>query len=253
MTLKAYAFTTGWLTLPLGAFLEGERGKLKVPVPCYLIEHPKGRLLFDSGLHADTQTDFKKRLGEISKYFTVHFSAGEEIATQLARLDLGPDDIDFVVNSHLHFDHAGGNEQIANARVVVQGREWQAAHDADLIASNGYVPADYDHGHELQLVDGEHDLFGDGSVVCVPTYGHTPGHQSLKVRLGARELLLCGDACYLKRSLEELRLPTVLHDRAQMLDSLLRIRALRDRGARVYYGHDPEFWRDVPQAPAPIL
>jgi len=114
-TLKVYAFTAGWLTLPLGLFLEGEKGKLKVPVPCYLVEHPKGRMLFDSGLHIDTQTDFKTRIGDASKYFTVHFRPGEEIATQLEKLDLCPADIDLLVNSHLHWDHAGGNEQIADA------------------------------------------------------------------------------------------------------------------------------------------
>jgi len=252
-TLKVYAFTAGWLTLPLGLFLEGEKGKLKVPVPCYLVEHPKGRMLFDSGLHIDTQTDFKTRIGDASKYFTVYFSPGEEIATQLEKLDLCPADIDLLVNSHLHWDHAGGNEQIADARVVLQEKEWRAAHDSDLIARNGYIPADYDHGHDLQLVEGEHDVFGDGSVVCVPTYGHTPGHQSLRLRHGSQETLLCGDACYLRRSLEELRLPVAGFDRRQMLDSLLRIRQLRDRGARLFYGHDPDFWQTVAIAPSPIF
>jgi len=252
MTLKVYAFTTGWITLPLGSFLEGERGKLKVPVPCYLIEHPKGRALFDTGLHIDAQTDYKTRLGDMSRYFSVHFDPGEEITAQLARLQLGPDDIDVLINSHLHYDHAGGNQQIRNARLLVQRREWQAAHDADLIARNAYLPADYDHGHDLQLVDGEHDVFGDGSVVCVPTHGHTPGHQSLRVRLPAGEIFLCADACYLRRNLEEMRLPMVVHDREQMLASLRRIRHFSERGARIFFGHDPEFWGGVPQAPQRI-
>jgi glyoxylase-like metal-dependent hydrolase (beta-lactamase superfamily II) len=64
---------------------------------------------------------------------------------------------------------------------------------------------------------------------------------------------LCGDACYLRRSLEELRLPLVVHDREAMMESLVRLRMLRDRGARIFYGHDPEFWADVPQAPKQIL
>jgi glyoxylase-like metal-dependent hydrolase (beta-lactamase superfamily II) len=253
MTLKVYAFTTGWITLPLGSFLEGEKGKLKVPVPCYLIEHPKGRVLFDSGLHIDTQTDYKERLGAMSKYFTVHFEPGEEISAQLARVDLSVDDIDLVINSHLHYDHAGGNEQLPNSRVLVQRREWEAAHDADLIAANAYLPADYDHGHVLELVNGEHDVFGDGCLSCLPTHGHTPGHQSLRIRTGSKNIVLCGDACYLRRSLEELRLPLVVHDREAMMESLVRLRMLRDRGARIFYGHDPEFWADVPQAPKQIL
>ena len=136
---------------------------------------------------------------------------------------------------------------------MIQHREWHAGHDADLMAANGYVAADYDHGHDLKLVEGEHDLFGDGSVVCVPTYGHTPGHQSLQVRLAGGDVLLTGDACYLRQTLENLHLPRILHDRGEMLDSLRRIRALQTAGARIFYGHDPEFWKTVPQAPAEIV
>ena len=65
-------------------------------------------------------------------------------------------------------------------------------------------------------------------------------------------MLLCGDACYLRRNLEELRLPRIVHDPEQMMASLLRIHALRDRGGALYFGHDAEFWRTVPQAPVRI-
>jgi N-acyl homoserine lactone hydrolase len=156
------------------------------------------------------------------------------------------------VNSHLHFDHAGGNEHVPNADLVVQRREWEAGHDPDIAAANAFMAKDYDHGHRLCLADGEHDLFGDGSAVCVPTYGHTPGHQSLLVQTAGGRILLTGDACYLRRSLEELHLPMVVQDREQMMASLLAIRGLQARGARIFYGHDPEFWESVPQAPARV-
>ena len=137
--------------------------------------------------------------------------------------------------------------------IVVQQREWEAGHDADLVAANAYSPRDYDHGHERLLVDGEHDLFGDGRVVCLPTYGHTPGHQSLRVRLDdGRQVVLTSDACYLRRTLERLHLPMVVHDREAMLASLGRLRALHDAGVRLVFGHDPEDWAGVPQAPAPL-
>ena len=104
----------------------------------------------------------------------------------------------------------------------------------------------------MKLIDGENDLFGDGSVICIPTYGHTPGHQSLKVRLSTGDVLLAGYACYLRQTLENLHLPKVVHDRKEMLDSLKRIQILQLAGARIYFGHDPEFWGLVPQAPAEI-
>ena len=96
------------------------------------------------------------------------------------------------------------------------------------------------------LVDGEHDLFGDGRLVCLATHGHTPGHQSLRVRLDGGDVVLTADACYLRRTLEHEHLPAVVYDREAMLASLRRLRALRDGGARLIYGHDAEAWAGVP-------
>ena len=106
---------------------------------------------------------------------------------------------------------------------------------------------DFDLGHKLRLVDGEHDVFGDGSVVCLPTHGHTPGHQSLRLRLDHGEVVLAADACYFCQTLRERRLP-----RKAMLASLDRLEALERSGARIFFGHDPKFWQTVPQAPVPI-
>ena len=112
-----------------------------------------------------------------------------------------------MINSHLHFDHVGGNAELPNATLVVQRREWEVAADPEQIRRNGYNRADFDLGHHLKLIDGEHDLFGDGSVVCIPTYGHTPGHQSLRVRTDSGEFVMTADSCYMRKVLEEMVLP----------------------------------------------
>ncbi len=250
--LRLRAMTCGWLTGALGGFLEGEQGHLRVPVPSFLIDHPKGKVLFDSGLHVETRTDPAGRLGWVSKLFAVELPAGEDLAARLSAIAVDPGEIRFLVNSHLHFDHVGGNAQVPNATVVVQRREWDAGRDETLSRANAYDRRDYDLGHEVLAVEGEHDLFGDGSVVCVPTYGHTPGHQSLRVRLTTGDVVLAGDACYLKRTLDELHLPAVVHDREAMLASLRALRVLREAGTRIVYGHDPDLWTTVPQAPAEI-
>lgn len=250
---KLFALTCGWLTGPAGGFLAGEKGRLRVPVPCFLVEHPRGRVLFDSGLHPRTQTDPHGRLGALASIFDVHFQPGEEVAARLAAIDVDATRVDFLINSHLHFDHTGGNAMLPNATVVIQRREWEAGLDADLAASNHFFEQDYRTGQQVKQIDGEHDLFGDGTVVCLPTYGHTPGHQSLRVELDSGPVVLTADACYLRRTLEELHLPSVVHDEAAMRRSLLALRALRDRGARIFYGHDPEFWAGVPQAPAAVI
>jgi len=249
---KLYALTCGWLTGPAGGFVAGEKGRLRVPVPCFLIDHPRGKVLFDSGMHPQTQTDPAGRLGPLARIFEVHYQPGEEVAARLGTVDVDAAKVDYLINSHLHFDHTGGNALLPNATVVVQRREWEAGLDADLSAANSYYAQDYRTGQQVKQVDGEFDLFGDGTIVCLPTYGHTPGHQSLRVQLDSGPVVLTGDACYLRRTLEELRLPAVVHDEAEMLRSLHALRALRYRGARIFYGHDPEFWAGVAQAPAAV-
>jgi N-acyl homoserine lactone hydrolase len=250
--MRLLAFTCGWLTGDLGGFLAGEAGKIRVPVPCYLIDHPRGKVLFDSGLHPDTQTDPAGRLGRLARFFDVEFAPGEDLRARLGSVGIDPDGIPYLVNSHLHFDHTGGNATIPNARLVVQRREWEAGLDDELVRTNFYDPKDYRTGHDVVLVDGEHDLFGDGRVVCVPTYGHTPGHQSLRVHLDSGDVLLAADACYLKRTLDDLHPPANAHDRAQLLATLRGLRELQAGGLRIFYGHDPEFWQSVPQAPAEV-
>ena len=124
--------------------------------------------------------------------------------------------------------------------------------DPDSAAKRGFNPRDFDLGHKLRLVDGEHDVFGDGSVMCLPTHGHTPGHQSLKLRLASGDIVLAADSCYFCRTLSERRLPRFAFDHQQMHATLDRLAALEAAGARIFFGHDPDFWATVSQAPAAL-
>ncbi len=233
--------------------MEGGEGEIDLPIPAYLIEHPKGAMLFDTGMHPDCQHDPAGRIGpRVAELFAFNYHPGEEVSARLTAIGRDPAKIDLVVNSHFHFDHVGGNALIPNATMVVQRREWEAGMDPDIAARRGFNRRDFDLGHKLRLLDGEHDVFGDGSVVCLPTSGHTPGHQSLKVRLASGEIVLAADSCYFCRTLRERRLPQNVADRAAMLASLDRLAALEKSGARIFFGHDAEFWRSVPQAPAQI-
>src|ERR1700675_3613275 len=114
MAVRLFAMTCGWLTGATAGFLAGEPGRLRVPVPSFLIDHPRGKVLFDSGMHPSTQHDPEARLGLAAKVFGVEFRPGEEVASRLAALDIHPRDIRYLVNSHLHFDHTGGNAMIPN-------------------------------------------------------------------------------------------------------------------------------------------
>ena len=253
MSIKLFAMTCGRLTGDLGRLMEGGEGRADLPIPAYLIEHPKGTVLFDTGLHPDCQHDPAARVGtRLTGLFAFDFYPGEEVSARLEAIGRDPARIEIIVNSHFHFDHVGGNALIPNAVMVVQKREWEAGLTPEIAAAHGYNRADFDLGHKLVEIDGEHDLFGDGSVVCLPTHGHTPGHQSLRVRLTSGEVVLAADACYFCRTLRERRLPQRVYDRQAMLDSLDKLARLEATGARIFFGHDSEFWKGVPQAPAAI-
>jgi N-acyl homoserine lactone hydrolase len=85
----------------------------------YLVEHPRGRVLFDTGLHPEIRTDFAARMGTAAGAFPIDMHEDGDVVGQLARLGLRPTDIDAVVPSHLHFDHAGGLEFVRHAPVYV--------------------------------------------------------------------------------------------------------------------------------------
>lgn len=250
--VRLFAMTCGWLTGDLGSMLAGRQGTIRFPVPAYLIEHPKGRVLFDTGMHPQSPLDPHGQIGDLASAFSVDIRPGEDVKARLEQLDIDADKVEYVINSHLHFDHTGGNELVPNARIIIQEREWEAGHVPELIKANAFNPLNYEHGHLVRRVNGEFDLFGDGTVVTVPTFGHTPGHQSLKVKLSSGEVLLAADACYFKQTLENLHLPGIVFDRAQMMNSLLLLRKMQRAGARIFYGHDPEFWEQVPQAPSQV-
>ena len=249
MTAEIYALECGQLTMPLKIFFEeaGE-GVMRAPVPSFLIKHAKGSLLFDTGLNQITRVDPKGYLGErLAGLMEVHFGPGEDLQSRLERIDVEISRVDYVVNSHLHFDHCGCNRKVINAPVIVQQREWDWA--TQLEPEGGYIRSDYETGQDIITIVGEHDVFGDGSVLCIPSYGHTPGHQSLRIKAESGEYVLTGDACYLRQTLEEFALPGVMHDRDQTLASLKMFRELQGRGATIIYGHDPEFWPTLPKAP----
>ncbi len=242
MAVKVTGMICGQIGADAKFFLDGGEGRVKLPVPAYLIEHADGMLVYDTGLHPETQTDPEGRLGRSASLFEINFPAGHEITGRLDSMGVAATDVERVVASHLHFDHAGGNELMKHARLVVQKTEWDAAHDPEAIASNGYYSADFDHDMDLEIVDGEHDLFGDGSVRLIPTFGHTPGHQSMVIEVGDRHLVLTGDACYFRRTIDELNLPRFVADRDAMVRSLHQLRALEEAGMELIFGHDGSQW-----------
>lgn len=238
MPVRVRPLECGWLTSDTGSMLSGRLGRMHMPVGAFLVEHEQGTVVFDTGMHPDLVED-ARRLGPLESMFEVHLEPDGLLGARLRAADLDPADVDLAVLSHLHYDHAGGLVQVPDARMVVQRREWSAAQDPVLAELGIYQPADFDIGHEVQLLEGRHDLFGDGSVVAVPTPGHTSGHQSLLIE---GRLLLVGDACYCQLALDEDVLPPVAADAELQRAGFVWLREQAAAGVRLVYSHDPVQW-----------
>ena len=163
-------------------------------------------VVFDAGLHRDVRDERSPRYGLLSPDFDCDLPAGTALDERLTACGIDPADVDFLVLSHLHFDHVGGSDVLPGAEVVLQAREWGAAL-ADTAGEN-YLAADVTGVGRPQLLDGERDLLGDGRLRLLPTVGHTAGHQSLSSQQTPVASMLCGDACYTRRSLEDVALAT---------------------------------------------
>jgi N-acyl homoserine lactone hydrolase len=222
----------------------------------YVVEHPAGNVLFDSGGHPDLIDRPAHRLGaEVAAQYEVVMEPGDDVVSQLARAGLAPSDVGHVVQSHLHYDHAGGLEVFPHATAYVAREELRVCADPPPGQEGFYCPADWTHRTDWVLLDGEHDLFGDGRIVVVPTPGHTLGHVSLMVHLDGGTVILASDAAYRPEELAERRLSSCYADADAMLASYDRLAALRDEhDARLLFTHDlgwetatrvaPERWYD---------
>lgn len=234
----------GWVSGAAAIWRQGEDPEkgLRFPVPAYVVETDTERILIDTGLHPGA-------CGEGSTFY------GSSTTMSLFSLELDrpvdeqvdPTTITRIVLTHLHYDHVGGLSLLpSNIPIVVQRREWEAGQDPGAVARNFFFPRDYiDDEREVILVDGDHDLFGDGSVELLLTPGHTPGHQS--VRIGD-DLVLGADVTHFASGLDDHRFPAFGDDHSEQRRSAERLRVLRDGGTRVIPGHDPDVLRPGPVA-----
>ena len=224
--------------------------KVYDPYFFYLIRHPDGDVLFDTGTHPDCRRDPSARLGEAAATFELELAPDDDVVSKLASAGLVPADVEHVVQSHLHFDHAGGLEFFPHATVYVQRAELEFAFSPPVYQSSIYVRADFDHVTRWKELAGEHDLFGDGRVVAVPTPGHTAGHQSLLVRLEKRPVLLLADATYSVEKMRQRLLPAVVWSPDAMVASWDAVEEIeRKNDALMLCTHELDYERVVRLAP----
>lgn len=195
------------------------------PVFGFLIDHPSGPVLVDTGVGTGN--------GEIDATFVpIHHG----IEDALSEMGVTPSNVQLVINTHLHFDHCGQNRLFPGVPIVTQRAEYEQ------VEQPGYTVHEWVDfpGAEWRLVEGETELRQGLSVV--PTPGHTPGHQSVIVKGGDGVDVIAGQAVYDRDELdaEASTEPLSDSDAQQTTASARRIKFLRPD--RVYFSHDARIW-----------
>ena len=209
---------------------------------CYLIKHAQGWFLWDTGI-ADAVAALPGGLPAAdAKAVTWH--RPKTLAAQLDELGVKPSDIKALAVSHTHPDHIGNVELFPNAMLYVQKAEYEWP-------GTDNTPR-FKKEHPVTLLEGDRDVFGDGSVTILSTPGHTPGHQSLLVKLPKTgEVVLSGDAAHFKSNWDNRRVPAPNWNKEQTLASMERIaEVLKKDDAQLWINHDKAQRDSLKMAPA---
>ena len=203
--VDVYAFRCGILKTQTQYILKDTRVGVPfdIPVPFYVIRHGSSWVAYDSGNNAAVAVDPIKYWGEaVCNAYMPVMQPYEEFQIQLKKLGLKPQNLSAVIMSHGHLDHCGALEDLAGSDIPIYFQKAELDHIKEQVASGkrtAYIPADFDKMGQcnIRTLDGMLDVFGDQSVIVLPTPGHTPGHQSVLVRTsGGQNLILAQDACY---------------------------------------------------------
>ncbi len=229
----------GWLTAM------HDVGKIiKVPVSMFIIDHPRGLTLYDTGNNvAVSDGKCESHWGKLCSAFLPIQKREEVIDKQLEKLGYKVEDVKYVILSHMHLDHAGNMEMFPNATHVVQKEELKTAWWPEKFQAGAFVLGDYDDARNFKYLQltGDFDLFGDGSVIVLDTKGHTQGHQSVQVKLkNTGTILLSGDAIYTPEN-EAGVVPGISWNANESMQSIDRLKMIRDATqGQIWFSHDAD-------------
>jgi glyoxylase-like metal-dependent hydrolase (beta-lactamase superfamily II) len=232
--MKLYVLDGGRAHLPDMSHLTPDRnvGKpVTIPILMFLIDHPQGLVVFDTGLDIDRIEDP-----------CLEVLPDQRLDRQIRRLGYEPGEVKYVVVSHLHLDHVGCMPLFPEATFVVRRQELRAA----------WWPDEYERGYDFDTLlrtrhlkylqpgtDETFDLFGEGSLVCIDTKGHTEGHQSLVVSLpDSGKIVLAGDAAQVLENFTDKVPPGMCWSSRHAVESIQKLQHLEAQGALVILGHE---------------
>jgi glyoxylase-like metal-dependent hydrolase (beta-lactamase superfamily II) len=251
---RLYVLDCGYLSFPdisIFGLTNDDTDVREMFVPCYLLEHKGSRLLWDAGLplNAVGQGDIEliPGSGAIMRY-------EHSLIDQLAAIGVGVEDVEYLVLSHLHFDHAGAANTFKESTWIVQKAERDAGfgpQDPNNPAFDVTLFSELKTSKTIEL-DGDHDIYGDGVAKIISAPGHTPGHQVLLIDLPETgKILLGGDLYHFRATLRLRATPVFNFDRDQTLESMARVEeVVESTGATLWIEHDMALARTLRKSPA---
>ncbi len=243
--LRLYVFDCGWL-IELSNPDRGAVNSANMSVSCYLVVHPRGTLLFDTGLSDDLvgQPFYEHQISVFGLLKT------KSLKSQLAEIGVRPEQITYLALSHSHFDHSGNANDYTSATWLTPRaeRDWMFRPEVRTTADFRRY-ADLERSKTV-VYDGDHDVFGDGSVVLKASKGHTPGHQSLYVKLAnTGGIVLSGDL-YHRPEQRTPGLTSAPAGEGETGRSRAAIETfLQETKSQFWIGHDPAHFTKLTRAP----
>jgi glyoxylase-like metal-dependent hydrolase (beta-lactamase superfamily II) len=228
-------------------------GPIELPLPAFLIEHDRGLVLLDTGLKPEAHdTSFAEVYGEaFAAAWPTRCPPENRLDRQIEAAGFSPEDVTHVLVSHAHADHVGGLYLFPNAEFFISTEEARYAYWPMPFWEAGLARDDIDrarqNGSKWNLLAGDHDLFGDGSLQLLSTPGHTPGHMSLLVKLGSRNFLMAVDVGHTAKNLDGVPCPADLNG-IQAYESVERVKQVAAANqADIWLMHDPGHWETFGQ------
>ena len=251
---KLFVFDCGRIRLPnIEAFnlQETDTDVRELSAPCYVVDHAKGQLLWDAGLPSEVAA----AEGWVVRPDGLATTLDETLASQMQRMSLGfdMDTLEYVAFSHIHWDHVGASNDVTSGTWLVQQGDYDAAH----AEGNMSVPAVQPEllvgikERPTQVLSGDHDVFGDGTVQLIAADGHTPGHQVLFVDLAETgPVVLSGDLYHFQFSRVNRVVPLFNVDAERTLQSMDKVEALVTMmGADFWLQHDASLFESQQKPP----
>ncbi|WP_394829382.1 N-acyl homoserine lactonase family protein [Pendulispora albinea] len=255
--LRLYAFDCGEIDILDISFFHPETGtgkgeKKKFAASCYLVVHPKGTLAWDAGLRDDlAKLPEGKTFVRNGKPFAVQH-VHKTLVAQYKEIGIDPGSIDFIGISHMHADHNGNANLFPKATLLMQKEEYEAAFGPEP-AKFGFDPTNYPtlKDNPVKKLEGDFDVFGDGSVLIRRAIGHTPGHQTLFVKLPKTgNVLLSGDMVHFTENWKNHGIPAFNFDKKESLASIEKAEQfLTAHHATLWIQHDYEQNQTIRHAP----